>query len=67
MQTPQIYEEEKTGPHRHKQVPLLSLHVCCGGDGGGKEEVVEKRINSKGGKEVQEGKEEELGNDEERI
>lgn len=31
LQTPQIYKEEKTGPHRHEQVPLLGLHVCCGG------------------------------------
>ena len=31
LQTPQVDEEEKTGPHRHKQVPLLGLHVCCGG------------------------------------
>ena len=34
LQTPQVDEEEKTGPHRHKQVPLLGLHVCCGGGGG---------------------------------
>lgn len=31
LQTPQVDEEEKTGPHRHEQVPLLGLHVCCGG------------------------------------
>lgn len=34
LQTPQVDKEEKTGPHRHEQVPLLGLHVCCGGEGG---------------------------------
>lgn len=38
LQTPQVDEEEKTGPHRHEQVPLLGLHVCCGGEE--EEEVV---------------------------
>lgn len=31
LQSPQVKEEKKSGPHRHKQVPLLGLHVCCGG------------------------------------
>lgn len=31
LQSPQVKEEKKRGPHRHKQVPLLGLHVCCGG------------------------------------
>lgn len=31
LQGPQVKEEKKTGPHRHEQVPLLGLHVCCGG------------------------------------
>lgn len=40
LQSPQVDEEEKTGPHRHKQVPLLGLHVCCGGEE--EEDVVDR-------------------------
>lgn len=31
LQSPQVDKENKTGRHRHKQVPLLGLHVCCRG------------------------------------
>lgn len=33
LQSRQVKEEDKTGSHRHKQVPLLGLHVCCGAEG----------------------------------
>lgn len=54
LQTPQVDKEEKTGPHRHEQVPLLGLHVCCGGEG--EEEVVgrTREAGEGGGREVRE-------------
>lgn len=45
LQSPQVDEEEKTGPHRHEQVPLLGLHVCYGGE---EEEDVVGRTRGKG-------------------
>lgn len=57
LQSPQVDEEEKTGPHRHEQVPLLGLHVCCGGRNRwmwwveqGKREQVGRTTSGKGGK-----------------
>lgn len=49
LQTPKVDEEDETGSHRHEQVPLLGLHVCCGGggkggDGGSEGEWRDRRV-----------------------
>ena len=48
LQSPQVKKEDKTGPHRHKQVPLLGLHVCCGGGVGGVEDVAGRERGRRG-------------------